>query len=290
MIRVVSDSTWSGSQMMTKSSPPTWPVNGCAPITSAPAVSPTTLSTERLFAVSMMTGKLAVTGSDRSRRHSSTPSMYGIITSSNARSGSVSAMMPSASWPSCATRTSKPSSRRLTSMNLAMSTSSSTTSTVLIGPSRRVRRSRSGPPGRAGHLLGPGPKPAHGVARVLGAVDRGPGHEDVGPRLRAPTDRVLVDAAVDLHPDRVASVAHELPCPPHLREDHVEEPLAAEPGLDRHHQHHVELGQEVGVGLDRCRRLERKAGAGTRGADRPRQPDRRVRRLDVEGDVARPGP
>ena len=66
----------------------------------------------------------------------------------------------------------------------------------------------------------------------------------------------------------------------------VEELLAAEARLDGHQQQHVELGQQVLVGLDRGGRLERHAGAGAVAADLAGQPDRRRGRLDVEGDRA----
>ena len=66
----------------------------------------------------------------------------------------------------------------------------------------------------------------------------------------------------------------------------VEELLAAEARLHRHQQQHVELGQQVLVGLDRGGRLERHAGPGAVAADLAGQPDRGGGRLDVEGDRA----
>jgi hypothetical protein len=41
-----------------------------------------------------------------------------------------------------------------------------------------------------------------GACGVVGAEDRGAGHEHVGARLGAALDGFLVDAAVDLEPDR----------------------------------------------------------------------------------------
>ena len=52
---------------------------------------------------------------------------------------------------------------------------------------------------------------------------------------------------------------------PDLGQAQVEELLAAEARLDGHDQHHVELGEQVLVGLDRRGRLERHAGPRARG-------------------------
>ena len=70
----------------------------------------------------------------------------------------------------------------------------------------------------------------------------------------------------------------------------VEELLSAEPGLDGHHQHHVDLAEQVGVRLDRGGRLERHPGPGAVAAQLAGQPHRRPAGLDVERDAARRRP
>ena len=56
--------------------------------------------------------------------------------------------------------------------------------------------------------------------------------------------------------------------------DQVEERLTAEARLDRHQQHHVELGEQVLVGLDGRRRPQRHAGPGTVAAQLAGEPHR----------------
>ena len=64
-------------------------------------------------------------------------------------------------------------------------------------------------------------------------------------------------------------------CPGDLRQHQVKEVLTAEPWLDGHHQQHVDLGQQVRVRLDRCRRVQRQARPRPGGPDRPQRPHRR---------------
>ena len=73
---------------------------------SPPASRPATTSFGSAFAVTMMIGVNGNDGSDRSRRHTSSPSTFGIMTSRRIRSGWASRAAASAASPSVAVRTS----------------------------------------------------------------------------------------------------------------------------------------------------------------------------------------
>jgi hypothetical protein len=72
-----------------------------------------------------------------------------------------------------------------------------------------------------------------------------------------------------------------------LGQDDVEEPLAAEARLDGHEQHHVDLGKQVLIRLDRRARVDcqPRASAGT--PDRAQRANRGLDRLGVHGHAAR---
>ena len=76
----------------------------------------------------------------------------------------------------------------------------------------------------------------------------------------------------------------------HLVEHLGHEALAAEPGLDAHHQQRVEVRQHLDVGLDRRARLDRQPGPGA-GRAQVARPGATGSRggLDVEGHVVRAG-
>ena len=140
-----------------------------------------------------------------------------------------------------------------------------------------------------GGALGLGAEGLDGAGRVIGAVDRGAGHEHVRARLRAAFDRLLVDPAVDLEPDLGAVLCHQGAGAAELGQHEVEEVLAAEARFHGHQQQHVDLGQQVLVGFHRGTRIEGQPGPGTRGADGAQGADRGVHRLGVDGHVARAG-
>jgi hypothetical protein len=140
-----------------------------------------------------------------------------------------------------------------------------------------------------GGPLGLGAQCPDGACRVVGAEDRRAGHEHVGAGLGALLDGLLVHAAVDLEPDRGTVLGHQGAGPPQFRQHDVEEVLAAEPGLHRHQQQHVDLGQQVLVRLHCRARVEGEPGAGACGADGAQCPDRGVHRLRVDRHVARAG-
>src|SRR5580693_3308540 len=104
---------------------------------SAPASSPRTLSEGWSSAVTMTTGIWCVAGLVFSRRHTSKPSMSGIITSSRTRSHSARSQIASASCPQLAVMTSKYSADNRASSSLTFAGTSSTTRTraVMCGPS-----------------------------------------------------------------------------------------------------------------------------------------------------------
>src|SRR5215510_16290347 len=121
------------------------------------------------------------------------------------RLGWRSSALPSASWPSWAVITSKPSSRRLTSTNRTMSRSSSAIRTISSTSARPpVHRGAT-----AFDLLSPPnplvdelPERLGGRGRVVGPEDGGADHEGVGARGQAPGQAGGVDAPVDLEGDR----------------------------------------------------------------------------------------
>src|SRR5215831_6766028 len=145
-------------------------------------------------------------------------------------------------------------------------------------------------PGRVrGGPLGLGAQRLDRGGGVVGIVDRRARHEHVRPRLRAALDGLVAHPAVHLQPDRATMPGHERTGAAQLREDQVQEGLAAKPRLHGHEQQHVDLGQKVGVRLDRGGGVERQPGAGTGRADHPQQPDRLAGGFRVHGDVARAG-
>ncbi len=74
-----------------------------------------------------------------------------------------------------------------------------------------------------------------------------------------------------------------------LRQAQIKEGLSPEPRLDGHHQDHVQLGQQFGVGLDGRRRLEGHARPRAAAPQLAGESHGRVRRLDVEGHIGRAG-
>src|SRR5580704_19167589 len=105
---------------------------------SAPASSPRTLSEGWSSAVTMTTGIWWVAGLVFNRRHTSNPSMSGIITSSRTRSHSARSQIVSASSPLMAVITSKYSadSRASSSLTLARTSSTTRMRAVIASPSR----------------------------------------------------------------------------------------------------------------------------------------------------------
>src|SRR5438552_2406313 len=95
---------------------------------SAPASSPVSRSAASESAVIMTTGICEVAGSAFRRRHTSNPSISGIITSSSTRSGSCAAQTASAAAPPPAVKTSKYSLASLAPSSLTLMSTSSTTS------------------------------------------------------------------------------------------------------------------------------------------------------------------
>src|SRR3954470_17861271 len=94
---------------------------------SAPASSPRTRSAGLSSAVTITTGMKCVAGLDFSRRHTSNPSMSGIITSSRMMSHSARAEIASASAPLQAVSTSKYSADSRASRSFTLAAISSTT-------------------------------------------------------------------------------------------------------------------------------------------------------------------
>jgi hypothetical protein len=74
-----------------------------------------------------------------------------------------------------------------------------------------------------------------------------------------------------------------------LGQHHVKELLAAEAGLHRHQQHHVDLVEQVCVGLDGGARVDAEAAARPGAPDGPQRAHRGLRGFRVDGDAARPG-
>src|SRR5947209_724165 len=96
---------------------------------SAPASSPRTRSAGLSSAVTITTGMKCVDGLDFKRRHTSKPSMSGIITSSKMMSHSARAQIASASAPLAAVSTSKYSADSRASSSFTLAGMSSTTRT-----------------------------------------------------------------------------------------------------------------------------------------------------------------
>src|ERR1700754_2985704 len=94
---------------------------------SAPASRPRTRSAGLSSAVTMTTGMKCVAGLDFSRRHTSKPSISGIMTSSRTMSHSARAQISSASAPLLAVSTSKYSADRRASNSFTLAGISSTT-------------------------------------------------------------------------------------------------------------------------------------------------------------------
>ena len=95
---------------------------------------------------------------------------------------------------------------------------------------------------------------------IVGAVHGGPGDEDVGAGLGGGSMVSAVDAAVDLEEQPQVPGSDVLAGQPHLGQHLGHELLAAEAGLDRHHQQRVELAQHLEVRLERRARLDRQPG------------------------------
>src|SRR4029453_16180564 len=106
--------------------------NGLTTKSSAPARRATSWSAVMKFAVSRITGMAAPRSSARSRAQTVLPSLPAISPPRWPTSGWRSRALVSASWPSRAVTTWKPSRRRLTSTKRTMSASSSATSTVPV--------------------------------------------------------------------------------------------------------------------------------------------------------------
>ena len=140
-----------------------------------------------------------------------------------------------------------------------------------------------------GSALGLGPQGLHGAGGVVGAVDRGAGHEHVRARLGAALDGLLVDPAVDLQPDLGAALGDQGAGPAQLGQHDVQEVLAAEARLHGHQQQHVDLGQEVLIGLHRGTGVDGQPGPGTRGTDGAQRADRGARRLGMDRHVTGAG-
>ena len=138
-----------------------------------------------------------------------------------------------------------------------------------------------------GGALGLGAEGLHGAGGVVGAVDRGAGHEHVRARLRAALDGFLVHPAVDLQPDLGPARGHQGPGPAQFRQHEVEEVLAAVARFHGHQQQHVDLGQQVCVRFHRGARVDGQPGPGARGADGAQGTDRGAGRLGVDRHVAR---
>ena len=99
---------------------------------SAPASRPRTRSEGWSSAVTITTGMWCVAGLVFSRRHTSKPSMCGIITSSRTRSHSARSQMAKASAPLIAVMTSKYSADSRASSSLTLAGTSSTTRTRAV--------------------------------------------------------------------------------------------------------------------------------------------------------------
>ena len=135
----------------------------------------------------------------------------------------------------------------------------------------RVPSPRSARPARIGHASGAATaSQAAAAARSASTIASGSSASktaEPATNTSAPASaqRSMVsrrDAAVDLQPQVEAVLVDQLAGAADLRQAQVEELLAAEARLDGHHQQHVELGQQVLVGVDRGGRLERHPGAG----------------------------
>ena len=86
-----------------------------------------------------------------------------------------------------------------------------------------------------------------------------PATSDVGAGLDAFPRRLGIDAAIDLEIDRPARGVDRLAQGGDLGELALDEGLAAEAGIDAHHQHEIEVAQHVLDGGDRRRRVEHAA-------------------------------
>ena len=121
--------------------------------------------------------------------------------------------------------------------------------------------------------LGPGPPGAGGGGRSLPQepAPRPPGRRRRRPpsprrTRRRPPRRSARSVSAATPPSTWIHRSRSRPltssrAAPDLRQHQVEERLAAEAGLHRHQQQHVQLGQQVGVRLDRGGRAQRHAGA-----------------------------
>ncbi len=106
--------------------------NGLAMKSSAPASKAFSLSSNSVRPVKMIMGILAVSGRWRRRRHSSYPSMSGIITSRIASDGCAGPIAASASSPLTAAATSKPSAFNTPAVSFRFISLSSTTKILVL--------------------------------------------------------------------------------------------------------------------------------------------------------------
>ena len=121
-----------------------------------------------------------------------------------------------------------------------------------------VAHAQAGDGGRAHAAASISPRTARsGIAR---AERRGAHHHDVGARGHDLGDVPGIDAAVHLQLDREAAGADALAQPPELVERRRQQLLVGEAGVHGHHQHVVELGQDLLERRDRRRGVERHAG------------------------------
>ena len=119
---------------------------------------------------------------------------------------------------------------------------------------------------------------------VVGLVDGRSRNEVVSSRLGRFLDRRAGDSAVDLDPHVQARRLDGSARARNLRHHLLDEGLASEAGFHRHDQDHVELAEDVQVGLDPRGRAQRQARAPAHRPDLAGEADRRLGRLGVEGD------
>src|SRR3954454_4065340 len=165
---------------------------------SAPASSPRTRSAGLSSAVTITTGMKCVDGLDLSRRHTSKPSMSGIITSSRMMSHSARAEIASASAPFAAVSTSKYSADSRASNNFTLAAISSTTRTradteTLLSDKTPYRFNKFADRDRLGEI---GFAAAFADA-LLVALHRKGGDRDHGNRAQL---RIVLDPARHLEP------------------------------------------------------------------------------------------
>src|SRR5699024_3193679 len=97
-----------------------------------------------------------------------------------------------------------------------------------------------------------------GVVRL--AENGGTGDEGVGSGCRSSSDVVRIDAAVDLQPDVASAGIDQRTRLGDLAQRLINEGLAAETGVDRHDQHHVDAFHDVFQPAQRRGRIEHQPG------------------------------